>query len=409
MHTAKFLPLSDFLQLLAIFAQFDRVKAYKWFPILEILKIMNPIFRVKEEYPGGSSSSSVWQLSSDQPPPEAVEYGVAPAPRPMEGLHEVGPPPFLMKTFDMVDDLTTAHIVSWSRGGHSFVVWDPHAFSTTLLPRYFKHNNFSSFVRQLNTYGFRKIDADKWEFANESFIRGQKHLLRNIRRRKAPPSQPLPHHQAIAGPCLELGRFGQDSEVERLKRDKQVMLMELVKLRQQQQTTRAYIQQMELRLQGTEKKQQQMMRFLARAMQNPDLIHQLVQQKQKNKELEEAITKKRRRPIEAGESSRIKVEPLEFGNPYAPQVSELEALALEMQGFGAGETELEEESEDDEVEQLESYHDKELDEGFWEELLNEEFDERGGVSKNDEDGEEEDVNVLADRFGFLGSSPEKLS
>ncbi|KAL2236470.1 UNVERIFIED_CONTAM: Heat stress transcription factor A-6b [Sesamum indicum] len=187
------------------------------------------------------------------------------------------------------------------------------------------------------------------------------------------------------------------------------MLMELVKLRQQQQSTRAYIQQMELRLQGTEKKQQQMMRFLARAMQNPDLIHQLVQQKQKNKELEEAMTKKRRRPIEAGESSRIKVEPLEFGGLYGPQVSELEALALEMQGFGRAKQEPEEESEDDEVEQLESYHDKELDQGFWEELLNEGFDEREGVSKNDEEGEEEDVNVLADRFGFLGSSPKKLS
>lgn len=249
--------------------------------------------------------------------------------------------------------------------------------------------------------GFRKIDADKWEFANDSFIRGQKHLLRNIRRRKA-PSQPLPQQQTVVGPCLELGRFGQDSEVDRLRRDKQVMMMELVKLRQQQQNTRAYIQQMEFRLQGTEKKQQQMMRFLARAMQNPDIIHQLVQQKQKNKELEEAMTKKRRRPIEAGESSQIKVEPLEFGDPYGPQVSELEALALEMQGFGRAKWEPE---EDEEVEELESYdHDKELDEGFWEELLNEGFDE---VSKNEEEGEEEeeDVNVLADRLGFLGSSP----
>lgn len=102
---------------------------------------MERMFRVKEEYPGSSSS---WQESSDC-------VGGAP-PRPMEGLHEMGPPPFLTKTFEMVDDLSTDGIVSWSRGGHSFVVWDPHAFSATVLPRYFKHNNFSSFVRQLNTY-----------------------------------------------------------------------------------------------------------------------------------------------------------------------------------------------------------------------------------------------------------------
>ena len=74
------------------------------------------------------------------------------APQPMEGLHESGPPSFLTKTYDIVDDASTNQIVSWSKGNNSFIVWDPQAFSITLLPRYFKHNNFSSFVRQLNTY-----------------------------------------------------------------------------------------------------------------------------------------------------------------------------------------------------------------------------------------------------------------
>lgn len=73
-------------------------------------------------------------------------------PKPMEGLNDLGPPPFLRKTFEMVEDLKTDPIVSWSSDRNSFVVWDCHRFSENILPKYFKHENFSSFVRQLNTY-----------------------------------------------------------------------------------------------------------------------------------------------------------------------------------------------------------------------------------------------------------------
>ncbi|KAL5764834.1 hypothetical protein ACOSQ2_017428 [Xanthoceras sorbifolium] len=66
----------------------------------------------------------------------------------------------LSKIFDLVDDWSLDSIISWGATGESFMVWDPVEFARLILPRNFKHNNFSSFVRQLNTYvGMPKISV----------------------------------------------------------------------------------------------------------------------------------------------------------------------------------------------------------------------------------------------------------
>jgi len=72
------------------------------------------------------------------------------------------PAPFLSKTYDLLEeggahDSVDDHphgkrVVSWNAEGNGFVVWSPAEFSELTLPRYFKHSNFSSFIRQLNTY-----------------------------------------------------------------------------------------------------------------------------------------------------------------------------------------------------------------------------------------------------------------
>uniref|UniRef100_A0A6M2EFI0 HSF-type DNA-binding domain-containing protein n=1 Tax=Populus davidiana TaxID=266767 RepID=A0A6M2EFI0_9ROSI len=336
-------------------------------------------------------------------------------PQPMEGLRDPVAPPFLTKTYDIIEDASTNHIVSWSRGNNSFIIWDPQAFSTSLLPKYFKHNNFSSFVRQLNTYGFRKVDPDRWEFANEGFLRGKKHLLKSIRRRKAPQTQTS--QQALEA-CVEVGTFGLDGEVNRLRRDKQVLMVELVKLRQQQQTTKACLQLIEQKLKRTENKQQQMMSFLARAMQNPNFVQQLAQQKEMRKELEEAISKKRRRPIDQGRSNFevaefghgegvgtfVKIEHQEFGDLSEFDVPEFHNPAMNMQGLSENQLiNLVEER----IEKAEEHGNKgnDFDEGFWEDLLNEDIDEEIAVLGS-EGEDEEDVNVLVEQLGYFGSSTE---
>lgn len=205
------------------------------------------------------------------------------SPRPMERLNEMAPPPFLSKTFEMVEDPTTDAIVSWNEARNSFIVWDSFKLASALLPKYFKHNNFSSFVRQLNTYGFRKVDPDRWEFANEGFLGGQKHLLKNIKRRRNAPQNIQQGGGSAA--CVELGQYGLESGIERLRRDRDTLMAEIVTLRQQHQNSRYHLTSLEERLQRNEQKQQNMMNFLARAIKSPGFLEQLIQQKEWEKEL----------------------------------------------------------------------------------------------------------------------------
>lgn len=68
-------------------------------------------------------------------------------------------PMFLTKTYHMIDRCDS-EVATWSNLGDNFVVKDVEKFAKTILPMYFKHSNFSSFARQLNFYGFRKLKAE---------------------------------------------------------------------------------------------------------------------------------------------------------------------------------------------------------------------------------------------------------
>ncbi|KAL3619446.1 hypothetical protein CASFOL_037016 [Castilleja foliolosa] len=276
--------------------------------------------------------------------------GVVPPPAPMPVAN--APPPFLVKTYEMVDDPSTDKIVSWGPSNNTFVVWDSAEFAKDMLPKYFKHNNFSSFVRQLNTYGFRKVDPDRWEFANEGFLRGQKHLLKNISRRKPVHGHPQ-HHQLQQqqqpnrqnSACVEVGKFGLEEEVEYLKRDKNVLMQELVRLRQQQQTTDGQLQAMVQRLQGMEQRQQQMMSFLAKAVNSPGFLAQFMQQPNNTSQRISEGNKKRRLkqdgipdddPVRPSDGQIVKYQPLmnEAAKAMLRQIMKLDPSSPRLENFG---------------------------------------------------------------------------
>ena len=86
-------------------------------------------------------------------------------------------------------------IATWSEAGDNFVVKNVENFASSVLPQYFKHSNFSSFARQLNFYGFRKLKAEPIltadydartacyvRFFHEKFQKGRPELLQYIKR-----------------------------------------------------------------------------------------------------------------------------------------------------------------------------------------------------------------------------------
>ncbi|XP_042477467.1 heat stress transcription factor A-3-like [Macadamia integrifolia] len=202
-------------------------------------------------------------------------------PQPLESLQGSPIPPFLSKTYDLIEDRSLDPIISWGSSGETFVVWDPMEFARVILPRTFKHNNFSSFVRQLNTYGFRKIGTDRWEFANEEFIRGKRHLLKNIHRRKSSQSHQIGSYSESS---VEAGKSGMENELERLRSEKNLMMQEVVTLQQEHCGTSQRLEAMKQRLQTAEQRQKQMVSFLAKLLQNPAFLARL-QKKAERKEI----------------------------------------------------------------------------------------------------------------------------
>ncbi|KAK0863445.1 Flocculation suppression protein [Friedmanniomyces endolithicus] len=100
---------------------------------------------------------------------------------------------FIHKLYNMLEDQSIQSLISWSASNESFVM-SPSSDFSKVLAQYFKHTNISSFVRQLNMYGFYKVsdvfhtgspDAPLWEFKHGAgnFKRGDLVGLREIKRR----------------------------------------------------------------------------------------------------------------------------------------------------------------------------------------------------------------------------------
>lgn len=98
---------------------------------------------------------------------------------------ESNAPLFLRKTYAMLSSCP-ADIACWSDDGSSIIVKDANRLASEIIPTIFKHNKYSSFVRQLNFYGFRKLrhetNEDHWEFKHPLFRRGDTRSIALIKK-----------------------------------------------------------------------------------------------------------------------------------------------------------------------------------------------------------------------------------
>jgi hypothetical protein len=103
-------------------------------------------------------------------------------------------PIFLQKTYRMIEE-SSPDLAEWTCNGEMFVVKQPDRFANEMISQYFDHSNFLSFTRQLNFYGFSRLqskpirrsefDATTSKYVtyyNENFQRGRFDLLLKIQR-----------------------------------------------------------------------------------------------------------------------------------------------------------------------------------------------------------------------------------
>lgn len=114
-----------------------------------------------------------------------------------DGKSAHGVPVFITKLLAMVNDPSNDGLIFWSKNGETFIVTDADKLAAEELPKYFKHQNFTSLVRQLNMYGFHKVTAaggvknvtpknepQLWEFVHPCVQKQHPELLVHIKRKE---------------------------------------------------------------------------------------------------------------------------------------------------------------------------------------------------------------------------------
>ncbi|KAF1947139.1 hypothetical protein EJ02DRAFT_175222 [Clathrospora elynae] len=176
----------------------------------------------RNQWDGYANPTQQWETVDDD---EELEQKAAIARKDAQAKRKQIPP-FVQKLNSFLDNNKNENLIRWSDDGNSFIVLDEDEFARTLIPELFKHNNYASFVRQLNMYGFHKkvglsdnsMRASETkakapsEYFNKYFRRGRQELLWLIQKPKNPSVGPKrKREEDIKGDSDEDRKYIQDT------------------------------------------------------------------------------------------------------------------------------------------------------------------------------------------------------
>lgn len=154
-------------------------------------------------------------------------------------------PAFVMKIWSMVNDPLNNEYIRWDDDGKTFQVFHREEFMKNILPKYFKHNNFASFVRQLNMYGWHKVQdisngtlkdekngEENWKFENPNFQKDREDLLDNIVRNRSvnndESSDKVPNFKLILNELdgIKMNQMAISEDLRRIRKDNNTLWQE---------------------------------------------------------------------------------------------------------------------------------------------------------------------------------------
>lgn len=97
---------------------------------------------------------------------------------------------FAQKLYEILDNPQYSDTIKWLPGGKSWIIMDKRAFTTEILPLFFKQTQFTSFTRKLSRWKFQRVNKGPYmgAYHHKLFRKDKKYLCLLMSCNKEPPT-----------------------------------------------------------------------------------------------------------------------------------------------------------------------------------------------------------------------------